>query len=111
MRERPMSWKTTRVSALDRRRGRRERNAVPSRAVCGADGCGRPTTERKPFCIEHLDRLPYVEELQAQLLKREQEEQAASGKQAWRAVDPEGSRAREIIDQLAVRGAQTPKRL
>ncbi len=70
-----------------------------------------PTTERKPYCIEHLESLPYVQDLQAQLLQREQEELAAAGKKAWRAVDPEGSRAREIIDQLAVRGAQTPKRL
>lgn len=74
-------------------------------------GCGRPTTERKPYCIEHLDRLPYVQDLQAELQMREAEELAAAGRKGWRAVEIDGSRAREIIDQLAVRGAQTPKRL
>jgi predicted ArsR family transcriptional regulator len=69
------------------------------------------TTERKPYCIEHLDRLPYVRELQAQLFSRDAEEEAAATRKGWRAVDPAGSRAREIIDQLAVKGAQTPKRL
>lgn len=69
------------------------------------------TTERKPYCIEHLDRLPYVKELQAALLHRDEEEDAAASRKGWKAVDTEGSRAREIIDQLAVKGAQTPKRL
>ncbi len=46
-----------------------------------------------------------------QLCSRDAEEDAAASRKGWRAVDPVGSRAREIIDQLAVKGAQTPKRL
>lgn len=101
-----------RLMTLDRRQSRRAgRRPVPAREACHVDGCGRPTTERKPYCIEHIDRLPYVQELQAQLAHRDAEEVAASSRRGWRAVDTDGSRAREIIDQLAVRGAQTPKRL
>jgi hypothetical protein len=97
---------------LDRRRSRTTgRRPIPAREVCRVQGCGHVTTERKPYCIEHLDRLPYVRELQAQLCSRDAEEEAAASRKGWRAVDPGGSRAREIIDQLAVKGAQTPKRL
>ncbi|MBI3724771.1 hypothetical protein HY251_12575 [bacterium] len=74
-------------------------------------GCGHATTERKPYCIGHLDRLPYVRDLQAQLAEREAEEVAATTRKGWKAVDTFGSRAKEIVDQLAVKGAQTPKRL
>ena len=97
---------------LDRRRTRSAgRRPAPAREVCRVQGCGHVTTERKPYCIDHLDRLPYVRELQAQLSSRDAEEVAAASRKGWRAVDPDGSRAREIIDQLAVKGAQTPKRL
>jgi len=97
---------------LDRRRSRStQRRLVPAREVCRVQGCGHVTTERKPYCIDHLDQLPYVRELQAHLASREAEESAAASRKGWRAVDPSGSRAREIIDQLAVKGAQTPKRL
>jgi hypothetical protein len=97
---------------LDRRRTRGSgRRPVPAREACHVQGCNRPTTERKPYCIDHLDRLPYVKELQDALGRRDDEEMAAVGRKGWRAVNPDGSRAREIIDQLAVKGAQTPKRL
>ena len=102
----------TRILSLEQRRGRRSaRLPVPAREFCRVQGCGHPTTERKPYCIEHLDRLPYVKELQEQLARRDAEETAATGRKGWKSVDPVGSRAREIIDQLAVKGAQTPKRL
>ena len=97
---------------LDRRRTRTAgRRPVPAREVCRVQGCGHVTTERKPYCIEHIDRLPYVQELQAELAHRDAEEVAAASRRGWRAVNTDGSRAREIIDQLAVKGAQTPKRL
>jgi hypothetical protein len=104
--------KKPRLMTLDRRQSQRAgRRPVPAREACHVPGCGRATTERKPYCIEHIDRLPYVQELQAELAHRDAEEVAAASRRGWRAVDTEGSRAREIIDQLAVKGAQTPKRL
>jgi len=104
--------KKTRILLLDHRRARRSgRRPVQAREHCHAPGCGHPTTERKPYCIIHLDRLPYVKDLQAQLAEREAEEVAAGARKGWKAVDPTGSRAKEIVDQLAVKGAQTPKRL
>jgi hypothetical protein len=107
-----MSRSQKRMSMLDRRRTRgSSRRPVPARELCHVEGCGHVTTERKPYCIDHLDRLPYVRELQAALFSRDQEEQAAFNRKGWRAIDTDGSRAREIIDQLAVKGAQTPKRL
>jgi len=107
-----MSRSAKRISMRNRRRPRTSgRRLVPAREVCRAQGCGHVTTERKPYCIDHLDQLPYVRELQAQLSNRDAEEQAATSRIGWRAVDPTGSRAREIIDQLAVKGAQTPRRL
>lgn len=107
-----MSRSQKRISMLDRRRTRNSgRRPVPARELCRVQGCGHSTTERKPYCIDHLDRLPYVQELREALVHRDSEEAAAASRKGWRAVDPTGSRAREIIDQLAVKGAQTPKRL
>ena len=105
--------KKPRLMTLDRRQSRRAgRRPVPARECCRVPGCGHATTERKPYCIDHIDRLPYVKELQAELAHRDAEEMAAaSSRRGWKAVELEGSRAREIVDQLAVKGAQTPKRL
>ena len=104
--------KKTRVLSLDLRRAARSgRRPLQAREHCHVPGCSHPTTERKPYCIDHLERLPYVRELQEQLAQRDAEEVAATAKKGWKAVDIVGSRAREIVDQLSVKGAQTPKRL
>lgn len=93
---------------LGARGGRRRAPALP-RSACGVAGCAARTTNRKPFCIEHLQGMPYVAHLRANERVRDQE--AARARKTWKAVDPSGSRADEILSMLATRGASTPKRL
>jgi hypothetical protein len=39
-------------------------------ALCRARGCRNTTSDRKPFCIEHIHRLSYVRALSADLARR-----------------------------------------
>jgi hypothetical protein len=80
----------------------------PERASCGVHGCVEPTTGRKPYCIEHLDRLPYVQWLKGELARRDADADAIA---RHRAIDPEGPLAREIRGQLALHGSMTYGRL
>lgn len=94
--------------ARDRRGAGRARQPQ-ARQHCLAAGCGKPTTERKPYCMAHLDHLPYVRELQAHLAGLEGEAIVAA--QSARKIDIDGLRARDIIEVLAHHGAMSPKRL
>lgn len=71
--------------------------------------CKTRTTEGKPYCIEHLDNLPYAAKLMAERQERDDEEAVAMG--SWRKVDTKSSRSQEILCQVAHGGAMTPARL
>ena len=47
------------------------RRPQEARTGCGVVGCTNETNGRKPFCIDHLDQLPYVKQLRAELSRRE----------------------------------------
>jgi DNA-binding transcriptional ArsR family regulator len=76
---------------------KRDRNPHP-RELCVV--CSSATTGRKPFCIDHLEELPYVAALREELAAREAKR-----------LNLDGSRAQELIEMIALRGAVTPKRL
>ena len=77
----------------------------PERRHCAVRGCGQATSDRKLYCIDHLDRQPYIRQLRVQLTRREREE-AAAQERRWRDLDPRGSLAREVLDQLEIAGSQ-----
>lgn len=80
--------------------------------ACGVETCTELTTNKKPFCQTHMDRLKHADSLSAEIARREVEEQvAATGVDAWRSVDVAGSRAQEILGVLETQGSQTPERL
>jgi hypothetical protein len=81
------------------------------RQDCAAAGCSHATTGRKPYCVEHLERLPYVRALVAELSCRKAELVVAGSDQALQAVDPSSPRAREIVNQIAFHGARSMERL
>ena len=90
-------------------RGRRpgDGNKVP----CTEPGCENQATGRKPYCIDHLDKLPYVANLKSLLqVVNEEEVEADSLRPKFRHINVEGVRCQEIIDQLQL-GAVSPKRL
>lgn len=82
----------------------------PRTRHCSAANCARATREGKPFCSEHVERLPYVQGLLDQLAAREDEEDRVR-KRGTRAVDPNGLTAREILLSLWVNGDRTVARL
>jgi hypothetical protein len=77
---------------------------------CEEFGCKKATTGRKPFCVEHVERLPYVQELQDRILDRQDEWEQVRSRGA-RAVDPSGLTALEIHQYVRVHGPCTIKRL
>lgn len=77
---------------------------------CDEEGCKRATREGKPYCSEHVGRLPYVQALVEQIAEKEAEE-AQVAKRGVRAVDPYGLTAREVLLTLWVNGERTVARL
>jgi hypothetical protein len=74
--------------------------------------CKGNATEGKPYCIDHLDNLPYVQLLKSVEVERTGEEhRARSPRNKSHLINIQGSRCKEILAQLKVKGAQTPKRL
>ena len=88
-----------------------KRRRPSAREYCRTAGCRNITNERKDYCIDHIDRSPHAKVVAAGLAEREREESLAVGKSSWHLIDIRGSRAREIVENLLVKGAQTPERL
>lgn len=70
--------------------------------------CRGPTSDGKPFCIDHIDRLPQSTAVQAKILARE-EELRAIRRHGAKAVDIAGECAREAVAVLKA-GPLTIKR-
>lgn len=62
---------------------------------CKVPACPHTTTGRKPYCYDHLDRLPYVREVMARLARKDEPE----------------FRDEEILALLGIAGALTVPRL
>lgn len=77
---------------------------------CDEEGCSRATREGKPYCSEHVDRLPYVQTLMDRIADKEAEEDRVA-KRGIRAVEISGLTAREILLALWVNGERTVARL
>jgi len=91
---------------------------MPSRAIdnsgttrfCRSSGCVQTTREGKPFCPDHVEHHPYVQEILGTLAEREAEEERVRTTGAP-AVDPTGLTARELVLHLSLHGARTLERL
>jgi DNA-binding transcriptional ArsR family regulator len=70
---------------------------------CGVEDCPEFTSEKKPFCAIHLDRIDRADSLKREIeaRKEEQEAVAQAGQQGWMKVDAGGSTARDILSALA----------
>ncbi len=103
----------SRVVALDRLAegedpsARRRRGASHGTTRC--EVCGRQTTFRKPFCIDHLDSLPYASTVSGKLSAIEVEV-AAALRPTRRRKSYDGFVLDEVVVQLAVGGGKTARR-
>lgn len=71
--------------------------------------CGNFTAFGKPWCILHLDQLDYVQQIKRELEVRAHEE--ANAHKKFARIDLKGTRATEILDLIAYRGALTLSRI
>lgn len=81
------------------------------RNLCKIRDCPNDTSEKKPYCLEHLDRLPYVMRLEAELKAKEKEIAKAGTKNGWRHVKSNGLVCQEIVELLKNKGAMSPAQL
>jgi hypothetical protein len=77
---------------------------------CEMDECRRATREGKPFCSDHVDHLPYVQQVRQRIADRTNEVLAVAQKGS-RAVDPYGPIARDILLTLWINGERSVARL
>jgi hypothetical protein len=75
------------------------------------DGCKKSGTENKSYCVDHIERFGYAGTVLATIALRASERLKAARRRGWRFIDVDGSRSREILETLAVAGAQTLPRL
>jgi hypothetical protein len=94
-----MSVKEALENLGTQRRRRRSRDAE-ARSECLVETCGKPTTGKKPYCLDHLDHLPYVQWLSAEIHRRRS-----------KAGDAGSGTAEDLIEHLAVYGETTVGRL
>jgi hypothetical protein len=87
------------------------RKGQSSHGDCRVKGCTTKTAENKPYCIDHIEQSPHAKRILDYLAEREVEEDRATRPSGWKRIDVNGSRAREIMEYLAIHGAQSPKRL
>src|SRR5699024_7291150 len=85
-----------------------KRSRDAERAGCAVRGCNQVPTGRKPYCIDHLEHLPYVQWLKDELARRDEEADRAA---KHRPLDPDGPLARDIRGQLEIHGMMTFGRL
>ena len=83
--------------------------ARDERRACGVEACGQATADQKLFCVDHLQKLPYVRALTAELSRRMAEVTAA----AKRGQTPvrSSSVTHDVAVQVALHGALTVGRL
>ena len=77
---------------------------------CDVSGCQQTTREGKPYCPDHVDHHPYVQSILGMLADREQEEERVR-QRGFKAVNPQGLTARELVLHLSLHGARTVERL
>ncbi|MDC3379430.1 hypothetical protein OAX78_04020 [Planctomycetota bacterium] len=78
--------------------------------ACAARRCAATTREGKPYCPDHVESHPYVQNILSILAEREAEEETVR-QRGPRAVDPHGLTAKELVLHLSLHGARTVERL
>lgn len=72
----------------------------------GCEACGQPTHEGKRFCLQHVDRHPYVAQLLMEL-GRQEAERARVARSGPASVDLDGTTAKELMRLLYLHGPRT----
>lgn len=79
-----------------------------SRKSCIVAECKNEASNRKEYCAEHLDNMPYIEKLSHVIAAREREIAAIDPKK-WAKIRVNGPISKEIISVLQNRTLSFPK--
>ena len=90
--------------------GQNNRTSANKTKYCDEAGCEERTREGKDYCPEHINNLPYVQQLLDRIEKKEVEV-AAVRKKGKKAVDPASENLKEVRTHLEFNGSRTKKRL
>lgn len=77
---------------------------------CEASGCDQATREGKPYCLDHVKSMPYVNEVLSRLNEQQKEIRAVQ-RRGPRAADVDGSNCTELLRHLEIHGPRTIERL
>lgn len=77
---------------------------------CDVAGCTESTREGKPYCPDHVDHNPYVQELIAKLDERDEQDERVR-RRGHKVVDMDSVTVAEILLHLELHGARTEERL
>lgn len=78
--------------------------------ICEQPDCTQSTREGKPYCPDHVESHPYVQDILARIAERDDQDEKVA-KRGARAVDLESLTVGEILQHLAFNGARTEERL
>ncbi len=86
---------------------------IATGARCEEPGCPGIPSHGKPYCADHLVRLPYVSRLmtRAEQRAREVDRVRSSHNPQAEVVDPSGPMANDLVTQLQVGGPRTADEL
>ena len=87
----------------------RRRERPTDALTCSMAGCTQTTRERKPYCAEHVEEHPYINDLMHRLADSEREISRVK-RRGPAEVNPHGLLAQEILRELA-QGDCTVERL
>lgn len=80
-----------------------------TKGTCNVLGCKQITSDRKPYCIEHIDRLGYVKSVSIAISEKIQEMHYA--KKHSKRIDVSGIASQEILEMLRYKGILNIKKL
>ncbi len=79
--------------------------------ICEAPGCNKSTREKKPFCSDHVEMHPYVQELLKAMADQAAEQEKVDQKISAQHVPADSLTVQEIINHIKVHGSRTVERL
>lgn len=88
-----------------------KRRREPRRPPCEVPGCGKGTTERKPFCTDHVELCSKEAQRISRELKAMQAEFSSARRGKVKKIDVDGIVCQDMIEILTSKGSQNFKRL
>lgn len=87
-----------------------KKKEIVSNTRCQIKGCKELTSNRKPYCIDHIQKYSYIKRVLNELDSREKEMKKATKQNGWKKIDIKGGVTKEIIE-IVSKNTVSPQRL